>query len=128
MRNPGDITVLVCGGRKYDDEDHVFEVLDKLHGQRTIGMLVHGAAPGADDLGEKWAKNREVMYLGVPAPWKLLRNRAGPIRNSYMLKNAKLDVVIAFPGGRGTQDMFGKAKRSGIAIIDERSVRTKEHV
>ena len=106
----------------------MFSVLDDLHGTRTIGLLVHGNAPGADEIAEKWAKKNQVMYLGVPAPWKLLGNRAGPIRNSYMLKKAKPDVVIAFPGGRGTQDMYGKAKRSGIAIMDERSKSSKENV
>jgi hypothetical protein len=120
MREAGDITVLVCGGRKYRGKQHVFSVLDELHENRTIGLLVHGNAPGADELAEKWAKSRQVMYLGVPAPWKQLGNAAGPIRNSYMLDKSKPDVVIAFPGGRGTADMFGKAERQNVTMMDER--------
>lgn len=121
MREKGDITVLVCGGREYADRNHVFSVLDKLHKNRTIGLLVHGSAPGADGLAERWAKRRQVMYLGVPAPWKLMGKAAGPIRNSYMLDRSKPDVVIAFPGGNGTADMFGKAKLKGVELIDGRS-------
>ncbi len=121
MREDGDITVLVCGGRKYRGKSHVFSVLDELHGNRTIGLLVHGAASGADDLAEQWAKKRQVMYLGVPAPWKIKGNAAGPIRNSYMLDKSKPDVVIAFPGDHGTADMFGKAERRRVEIIDQRA-------
>jgi len=120
MRNSGDITVLVCGGREYSDRKHVFSVLDELHAKRTIGLLVHGNAPGADHLAEQWAKKRQVMYTGVPAPWKVLGKAAGPLRHSYMLDKSTPDVVIAFPGGTGTADMFGKAQRKNVTLVDER--------
>jgi hypothetical protein len=34
-----------------------------------------------------------------------------------MLRQAKPDVVVAFPGGKGTRDMCKKAAREGIPIV-----------
>lgn len=117
MRGPNDRTVLVCGGRHYDDQERVFEILDQQHACHRIGLVVHGAADGADTLAERWAKKRQVMYLGVPAPWALLGRSAGPRRNSYMLAKSKPDLVIAFPGQTGTLDMVSKAEQAGVAVL-----------
>ena len=59
---------------------HALELLDQQHARHRIGLLVHGAADGADTIAERWAKKRQVMYLGVPAPWALLGRSAGPRR------------------------------------------------
>jgi hypothetical protein len=41
---------------------------------------------------------------------------AGPIRNQRMIDEGKPDLVIAFPGGRGTADMVSRAKKAGIPV------------
>lgn len=41
---------------------------------------------------------------------------AGPIRNQTMLDDGKPDLVLAFPGGRGTADMVAKAEKHGIPV------------
>ena len=35
-----------------------------------------------------------------------------------MLVNFKPDMVVAFPGGRGTQDMLRKAREMGVKVIE----------
>lgn len=40
---------------------------------------------------------------------------AGPIRNSFMLALGP-DLVLAFPGGRGTADMVRQASEAGVAF------------
>ncbi len=108
--------VIVCGGRDYDDKEAVFAALDKLHKKSRIGLLIHGSARGADTLAEKWAKSREVMYLGVPAQWSLGTGRAGPLRNREMGDITKIDGLVAFPGGSGTEHMCNYAKTLNIPI------------
>jgi ABC-type Fe3+-hydroxamate transport system substrate-binding protein len=44
---------------------------------------------------------------------------AGPIRNGRMLEY-KPDLVIAFPGGRGTANMVKQARKAGIAVVEPR--------
>lgn len=43
-------------------------------------------------------------------------NAAGPIRNQHMLDIGKPDVVLAFPGGRGTEDMIRRAEKAGVPV------------
>ncbi len=110
-------TILVCGGRDYVNRVHLFQVLTKIAtewpGQIT---LIHGGASGADSLAGEWAKLRGIRTTIYPADWKRDGRSAGPIRNSEMLIDGKPDLVVAFPGGRGTADMVTKARRAGIPI------------
>ena len=104
--------VLVCGGRSYQgDVSHALDRLD-------IGLIIHGAAWGADMAAESWAKRRSVAYVGVPAEWGKYGKAAGPMRNTRMLKDWGPDLVVAFPGDIGTADMVKKAKVAGIKIIE----------
>ncbi len=38
------------------------------------------------------------------------------IRNQQMLDEAKPDMVLAFPGGRGTDDMVSRAEKAGVPV------------
>ena len=35
-----------------------------------------------------------------------------------MLDDGKPDMVVAFPGGRGTEDMMRRARNAGIRVIE----------
>lgn len=108
--------VIVCGGREYADRRKLFEVMDSIHAERPITFLWHGNARGADSLADLWGWGREgVNVTRVPAQWKKHGKRAGPIRNQNMLGQG-IDLVIAFPGGRGTADMVRRAKAAGVEV------------
>jgi hypothetical protein len=53
-----------------------------------------------------------------PAQWDRYGEAAGPIRNAWMLEFGKPDLVVAFPGGRGTADMISKARKAGIEVCE----------
>lgn len=108
------IIVLVCGGRKFSDRERVFKALDELG---SIVQVVHGDATGADSLARDWAIERRVPHTPFPAKWKEYGNKAGPIRNSQMLRLAKPDMVLAFDGGKGTANMVKQARRQGLPIV-----------
>jgi YspA, cpYpsA-related SLOG family len=109
--------VLVCGGRNYAARDRVFRTLDEMHAQQRIAVLIHGGATGADTLAGEWAKAWQVHESVYPALWKTQGHAAGPIRNQFMLDESKPDVVIAFPGGKGTEDMVGRAMQAGVRVV-----------
>lgn len=104
--------VLVCGGRDYQDEVRVGAVLSGIGG---ISQIIHGGARGADDLARVWAIRSGIPDRQFNANWTLGR-MAGPIRNQRMLDEGKPDLVVAFPGGRGTADMVRRARAAGIAV------------
>lgn len=111
--------VLVCGGRKYRDEDFLFRVLDQIHNDGTvITTIIEGEAPGADLLAAKWASRRSVHIEPYPALWNRHGLSAGPIRNRQMLIEGKPDLVVAFPGGEGTKNMVTQAKAAKVKVIE----------
>jgi hypothetical protein len=112
------MTVLVCGGRDYDDDIEAFGVLDRLHAQYEFKKIVHGAARGADTLAAHWALAHKVFSVGYRAQWDAYGKAAGAIRNQEMLDVEKPELVIAFPGGRGTADMVRRAKKAGVKVIE----------
>ena len=106
-------TVLVCGGRDFNDYDFLVNTLDSLE----ITELIHGAARGADSLAEQYAKARSIPVQRFPADWSAYGKRAGYIRNSLMLREGKPDLVVAFQGGRGTAHMVRLARDAGLEVM-----------
>lgn len=113
--------VIVCGGREFADRDAVFDVLISLPfflaSPRRQITVVHGAARGADSLAADVAEEIGYPVEAHPADWKNHGNSAGPRRNIAMLK-AGADLVIAFPGGRGTAHMAAIAVEAGVAVLE----------
>lgn len=107
--------VLVCGGRDYADYWTVFEVLDGQHRASPITLVMNGGALGADAFARRWAAERGISCDTYHADWLHHGKAAGPIRNARMLE-AMPDLVIAFPGGKGTADMTRQAKLAGIQV------------
>ena len=109
--------VLVCGGRDFADVGLVNDVLNNLHRDERFSALIHGHAPGADSLAAQWAASRNITRLGFRADWKKHGKAAGPFRNQKMLDEGQPDLVVAFPGGRGTADMVRRAKLADVHVI-----------
>lgn len=106
---------LVCGGRDYADRMAVWYTLDAF-GPPAITSVVSGMARGADTFAAEWARRFLFPLQEFPADWKRDGKAAGPIRNQRMLDEGKPDVVIAFPGGKGTADMVRRAERAGVKV------------
>jgi hypothetical protein len=94
-------------------------VLDAVcHSRSTVPyVIVHGAAVGADQMAGSWARSRGVAEAAFPADWGRDGRAAGPIRNQRMLDEGRPDLVVAFPGGRGTADMVRRARAAGVAVV-----------
>jgi len=145
---PGE-RLLVTGGRDFRDRDFTFCVLDQLHDETPVAVLIHGDATGADRLAAEWAVSRGVTLEPHPADWSnidapgaVIRfNRRGPYnaaagkqRNTQMVFEVRPSVAVAFPGGTGTDDCCKKiqsqirtaqrdpcADRDPIRFIDHRN-------
>ena len=107
------IRLLVCGGRGYDNWPVVRRELDA---NQPVAFLIHGGASGADRLAGKWADVNGVPTIVFPANWRQGK-KAGPMRNQLMIDEGKPDLVIAFPGGRGTDDMVRRARAAGVHVV-----------
>lgn len=112
--------VLVCGGRDFRDRDQVYEYLDYL---LSIAIdageeihIIEGGARGADTFAKDWAVDRKQEFTEIKAEWDLYGKRAGYLRNIKMSEEHP-DIVVAFPGGKGTQSMVEIAQRKQIPVI-----------
>lgn len=112
--------ILVCGGRDYDNYEHVKRVMDSLKSQHTEFILIEGGASGADTLSRIWANNVGIKCETYTANWSRDGRSAGPIRNELMLSTG-INLVVAFPGGRGTNHMVTIARRDNVPVMDLRN-------
>lgn len=111
--------IIVTGGRDFADCDFVFRVLDRLHDDHGIGLLVHGGATGVDSMAADWAADNAVQracFDVTDSMWNRHGKAAGPWRNAAMLV-VPVDCVLAFPGGRGTQNMVSQARSQRVSIL-----------
>lgn len=108
--------ILVCGGRDFTDRNLVYQTLHDYMLEDNI-TIIHGAASGADSLANIWAKAFNHKIESYPADWDKYGKRAGYIRNVQMLNEGKPDLVIAFPGGKGTQMMINLAEAANVPVI-----------
>lgn len=108
--------VLVCGGRDYADRETFRAHMDFLHRTGPITEVITGDAKGADYLARQWAFWNRVPCREFKADWKTHGRSAGPIRNRKMLTDGAPDLVVAFPGGNGTEDMVTRARDAGVPV------------
>ena len=113
-----EMRVLFCGGRDFDDVALAHATLDRLHREFCFQILMEGDARGADRIAGEWADLRSVEHLRFPADWEGLGRKAGPIRNHAMLKDGRPDLVVAFPGRRGTAHMVRISREAGVRVIE----------
>jgi len=126
------VRVVVTGGREYRDSSTVDRTLDEIHAATPISVLAHGDCRGADRLAADWARRRHVRLSPHPAAWDnidiggaKIRWRAGrPYnaaagfqRNIRMLEAERPDLVVAFPGGTGTDHCVRNARRRKIKVL-----------
>lgn len=132
--------ILVCGGRDFFDKEFVNRYLDSIKSKLSPdAIIIDGEAKGADTLAYEWAKSRGYKSLRFPAKWDDLNHpeaiikinkfgkeynvNAGFIRNKQMLDEGQPDLVIAFPGGNGTENMIRQSVERKIKVL--RILRTK---
>lgn len=105
--------VLVCGGRNYSNKKRVYDILDNLE---DVDLIIEGGARGADRLASEWAADREISSIRYNAEWDKYGKAAGYKRNLKMLNEGKPNLVVAFPGGKGTNNMIHLTIQKGIPL------------
>lgn len=102
----------MCGGRDFTDWQRAEDVFS----DTDITHVVQGGARGADALARRWCAEHDVPCVTIEADWATHGRAAGPLRNQRMLDEYDFDQVIAFPGGRGTEDMVLRAMRKRLNV------------
>jgi hypothetical protein len=108
----------VGGSMSFDTYDLVKEVLDQLLVEGDI--VLSGNAPGADRLGEEYARRTGLEYKIIPSEWDKHGLKATRMRNEVLLRSA--DFVICFWDGEseGAKHMLDIAKRTRKLLAEVR--------
>lgn len=104
--------VIVACGRNYHDKPTIRAELMTLP---FDAVIVHGGARGDRAIARIWTDEFGGTVEEIPADWDRYGKAAGPIRNQAMI-DAGGDLMMSFPGGRGTADCTGRARQAGIRV------------
>jgi hypothetical protein len=108
--------IAVTGGRYFSDVAMVDRNLRKwINPGDSTSLIIHGGARGADTLAGNWGKQSGVHIAVVNALWDWYGKAAGHMRNDAMTL-LRPELLLAFPGGRGTADMVTAARRHNISV------------
>lgn len=122
------VRIIVAGSRDYKDYATLADVLDKLIEKLNTQVIdkseieiVSGGCRGADELGERYAKESCIKCVIFPADWGKYGRSAGPFRNNQMAEyaaSADRGILVAFPIGesRGTRNMIDIARQRGLEV------------
>ncbi len=106
--------IVIAGSRDYNDykeaEAFIKQCLEALKPFQKL-IILSGGCTGADQLGERFAKENGYLIELHKAKWAEYGKAAGPIRNRKMAENC--DAVICFwdQKSRGTASMISFAKK-----------------
>lgn len=111
--------MIIAGSRDFQNYKLLCARLDEI----TAGIqgeieVISGNAPGADLLGERYARERGLRLRRFPAHWDRLGRGAGVARNrqmiDYIRKESPLAVFFWDGRSRGTLDTIRRAEKAGI--------------
>lgn len=120
--------VIIAGSRAFTDYNLLknkcdFYLQRKLLDPNTEVIVISGGASGADTLGEKYAKERNLRVERYNADWKKYGKSAGYRRNKQMAEVG--NALIAFRSGyaenKGTDNMINVARSEKllVRVVDE---------
>lgn len=117
--------IIIAGSRDFNNyailKHNIIKILLELSPTQELDIeIVSGGARGADQLGERFAKEYKYSIKRFIPDWDNLGKSAGYRRNEDMARYAKEDngVLIAYWDGvsKGTKHMIDLANKHGLRV------------
>lgn len=111
--------ILITGSRYHQNKNLIKDALlaevVNVSDDEEITLVSGNCPTGADFIAEEVAESLGWVVERHPADWEAHGKKAGPIRNSQMVRKGA-DVCLAFPLGdsRGTRGCLKMAQKAGI--------------
>lgn len=116
--------IIVCGSRdtRYHKDpfyrEQIFHSLDVCREIYHFDFIVTGGQTGVDAATQDWANSHSIENKQYYADWQQYGHSAGPIRNKKMLDEMEPELVLAFPGGLGTESMKALARAIKCPVVE----------
>ena len=119
--------VIICGSREFDNYELLKIKCDKILENKLKNnkvVIVSGCARGADELGEKYAKERGLNIMKFPANWDKYGKRAGYLRNKLMAEVANACIAFLDPNAenKGTKMMIRIAHEQKLLVREIKEI------
>ncbi len=107
----------IVGSRTFCDYAWMEQCLLRSFVVADIELVISGGARGADALAARFAFCHGLPLKVIKADWDTHGKKAGPLRNTEIVRQA--DALAAFWDGRsaGTRDTIAKARAAGIRLV-----------
>ena len=107
--------LMICGSRHFTNYSIFKKCMDivtiKLKDDKfKIVKVISGGARGADTLAKRWAHEKGYDFKPYYAEWDAFGKKAGPMRNSAMVRDANRVVAFPYDSSTGTNDSIRKIK------------------
>lgn len=114
------MNIIIAGGRDFNDYELLKKEVDDFiktykNPHETI-TIFSGGAKGADNLGEKYAKNNNYRLYLFPADWANNGKSAGMLRNIEMAKLADAAIIFWDKKSKGTAHMIAQASNYKLKL------------
>jgi hypothetical protein len=102
--------VVLAGGRYFCDYKMFSYKVDLYLQNKSNIEIISGGAMGADNLAERYAKEKGIKITVIKADWDL-GAKGGPIRNKQMAELADAAIIFWDGTSRGALSMINEAKK-----------------
>lgn len=120
----GHLLLVVAGGRDFLSYKAARNILNQcvaLHGRMLHIECYHSGRKGADELTQKWCVQHSATARPFMTDWDTHGDDASTVRNQQMIDEALTHylggchvMMVAFPGGKDTHDLFVRARAAGL--------------
>ncbi len=108
------LQLIICGGRSYEDETLVYQILDYLNLRRGgIRQIIEGGTPGAAEMAMHWCNERGREHVRGWFDWSKLPY-AGEQIDPLAIIPQRPSGIIAFPGGSEVDRILRLAREHGV--------------
>lgn len=106
----------IVGYRNYNDyENFCIEVNKYLNGVKPE-MIISGGATGVDTMAQRYAQEYNIKMEIYLAEWNKYGKKAGPLRNSQIIKYSTDILAFVSKKSIGTIDTINKAIKENKKI------------
>jgi hypothetical protein len=111
--------IYVAGARDYADKRRLKAVLDGVHADRPVTLLIEGGNLGAHRWAFYWATSTGGIKTARVEPKQMADEsiRCAERRTNREALDMGVELLVAFPGGFRTRDMVAQAEARGIRVI-----------
>ena len=115
---PQGTPIAITGSREGQDHNVIWATLDKARAKYPDMFIIHGGAPGAQQIAAKWAGAREVHQVVFKPDFKRHGKAAAVIRRDEEILKTLPAGVICFTGTGSPPYMRDQARQAGIKVME----------